>query len=175
MRWVLLALLAAGLAHTEPRRLELLQELVHVEAMERRTLLVFPLQQQGALLEVKFVSKREGEGVRMSVYADGSNVAMAGTPYELSDEMHVPLVSGREYRIEIENLRQRLGSALVDVEVTLLFGAKMEAQPESVAKPLDPRRKFYTIAVSLALFALILGYSAIHLGPPLLDRWRADR
>ena len=44
----MLALLTVGGAAAEPRRLVLLQELVRVEAMERKTVVLFPLTQQGA-------------------------------------------------------------------------------------------------------------------------------
>lgn len=173
MRWLSLALLSAGFAHAEPVRVVLLQELLRVEAMARKAVVLFPLEQQDAQLEVQFASKRGGEGVRLAVYAADSNVPLAGTTYELSGALRTPLPKNGRYRVEIENLRQRLGHALVDVEVSLVFGTHPEPPPASSAKSLDPRRRLYTVIVSLSLFAMILAYSAIRLTPSILKRWRA--
>lgn len=175
MKWLPLALAAAGFASAEPSRAVLLQELLRVEAMERKPVVLFPLAQQDAQLEVKFTSKRGGEGVRLAVYAANSDVPLAGTPYELSGILRSPLTREGQYRVEIENLRQRLGHAVVDVEVSLIFGGRPEPPPASSAKTLDPRRRLYTIIASLSLFALIAAYSAIRLTPPILERWRAGR
>jgi len=175
MNWLLLALIAARFANAEPPRIVLIHELVRLEAMERKSVVAFPLQQQDANLEVKFASKRGGEGVRLTLYATGANVPIAGTTYELTGTLRTPLARERQYRVEVENLRQRLGHALVDVEVTLIFGAHPDAPAASSAKTLDPRRRLYTIIASLSLFAMILAYSAIRLTPPILERWRAGR
>ncbi|MFN0102333.1 MAG: hypothetical protein ACKV2U_09610 [Bryobacteraceae bacterium] len=175
MRWLWLAILGAGFASAEPHRVVLVQELVRVEAMERKVVVLFPLEQQGAQLEVKFASKRGGEGVRLAVFYTGSDVPLAGTTYELTGTIRTPLVRDREYRVEIENLRQRLGHALVDIEVTLVFGARPEAPTPSSTRTLDPQRKLYTIVSSLTLFAMIVAYSAIRLTPTILERWRGDR
>jgi hypothetical protein len=136
---------------------------------------MFPLAQQDAQLEIKFASKRGGEGVRLAVYASGSNVPLAGTTYELTGELRAPLAREQQYRVEIENQRQRLGHALVDVDVSLVFGVRPEAVPASSARTLEPRRRLYTVIASLSLFALILAYSAIRLTPPILERWRGER
>jgi hypothetical protein len=130
---------------------------------------------QGGQIEVKFASKRGGEGVRVAVYERGAREPLAATKYELDGEFRTPLARQHEYRVEVENLRQRLGHALVDLEVTLVFGARAEAAPPDAARPLDPARRRYTIATSLALFGLILAYSAIKLTPPVLERWRGER
>ncbi len=175
MRGLVLGLLLACCAMAEPRRVMLMQELMRVEAMERKTVLLFPLAQQGAQLEVKFTSRQEGEGVRMAVFAGGSNQPLASTKYNIFDTLRAPLEREREYRVEIENQRQRLGHALVDVEVTLVFGGRPEAAATSAVQVLDPRRKFVTILASLALFGLIVGYSAIRLTSPVLARWRGER
>ena len=175
MKWLPLALMAVGFVTAEPPRVVLLHELVRLEAMERKSVVQFPLEQQDANLEVKFASKRGGEGVRLTVHATGSDAPLAGTTYELTGTLRTPLARERQYRVEIENLRQRLGHALVDVEVTLIFGARPEPPPASSAKTLDPRRRLYTIIASLSLFAMILAYSAIRLTPPILERWRAGR
>ena len=175
MKWLLLAFMAASFVNAEPTRVVLLHELVRVEAMERKSVVLFPLEQQDANLEVNFASKRGGEGVRLTLSATGSNVPLAGTTYELTGTLRTPLAREREYRVEIENLRQRLGHALVDVEVTLIFGARPDPPPASSAKTLDPRRRLYTIIASLSLFVMILAYSAIRLTPPILERWRAGR
>ena len=175
MKLLLLALIAARFANAEQPRVVLLHELVRVEAMERKSVVLFPLEQQDANVEVKFASKRGGEGVRLTVHATGSNAPLAGTTYELTGALRTPLPREGQYRVEIENLRQRLGHALVDVEVTLVFGSRPEPPPASSAKTLDPRRRLYTIIASLSLFATILAYSAIRLTPPILERWRAGR
>ena len=175
MRSLWLTLLAAGFANAEPQRVVLLQELVRVEAMERKSVVMFPLEQQDANLEVKFASKRGGEGVRFAVYAINSNEPLAGTAYELTGTLRTALAREREYRVEIENRRQRLGHALVDVEMSLVFGARPEPPAASSVKTLEPRRQLYTIIASLSLFAMILAYSVIRLTPPILERWRAGR
>jgi len=175
MRLLLLSLLAASALFAEPQRIVLLQELVRLEAMERKTLLVFPLEQQGAQVELKFTSQRGGEGVRMSVYQRGSTEALAATNYELNGALRTALQREREYRVEIENLRQRLGHALIDVEVSLVFGGKPVGPPPSAVRPLDPQRRYFTIAASLTLFAMMCAYSAVRLTPTLLARWRGER
>jgi|GEM_PF-1930979 len=175
MRVIPILLLVSGVLSAEQPKVLLLQELLRVEAMERKSVLMFPLEQQDALLEVKFASKRGGEGVRVAVYATGSNVPLAGTTYELGGSLRAALTRERHYRVEIENLRQRLGHALVDVEVSLIFGGRPEAPPASAAKVLDPKRRLYTIIASLSLFALIVAYSAIRLTPSILERWRGER
>lgn len=172
MKGLLLVLLGIGGMWAEPQRVVLMQELVRVEAMERKTLLVFPLSQQGAQLEVKFASKRGGEGVRLAVFEKGSQVAVAGSTYELEGLLRLPLVREREYRVEIENMRQRLGHGLVDVDVSLVFG---KVAPEAgAARGLEPGRRLYTILASLGLFGLMAGYAAIRLAPPVLRRWRGE-
>ena len=175
MRRLTLALLAAGFVNAEPPRVVLLQELLRLEAMERKSVLMFPLEQQDVQLEVKFASKRGGDGVRLAVYTTGSNVPLAGTTYELTGTLRTPLAREREYRVEIENLRQRLGHALVDVEVSLVFGVRSVPPAASSSTSLDPSRRLYTIIASLSLFAVILAYSAIRLTPPILERWRGRR
>lgn len=175
MKGILLGFLVLGTVSAESRHVDLMQELLNIGAMERRTVLVFPLRQQGAKLQVKFTSKLEGEGVRVAVYESESGAQVAGTAYEISGVLRTPLESGREYRVEIENLRQRLGYALVDTEATLIFGDRTAAAPESQARQLDPRRRRFTILSSLTLFALIITYAAVQLGPPLRERWRGGR
>lgn len=175
MSRLLLLMIGIGLAGAEPRRVVLVQELVRVEAMERKTVVLFPLEQQGAQLEVKFASKHGGEGVRMAVYEKDSTQPLAGTSYEVAAAVKTPLERERAYRVEIENLRQRLGHALVDVEVTLVFGARSAPAPASETRTLAPQRKRTVIIASLALFGLIFAYSAVRLTPPILDRWRGIR
>ncbi|MBL8240230.1 MAG: hypothetical protein JNM66_22610 [Bryobacterales bacterium] len=164
----------AAAAMADPHRVVLLQELVRLEAMEKKTVVQFPLQQQAAQLEMRFESKRGGEGVRVEIFANGSNVPIGGTTYELSGLLRVPLEREKTYRVEIENLRQRLGHALVDVEATLVFGVRAEAPLPSAARHLDPQRRRYTVAMSLSLFALIAGYAALRLTPPIVRRWRGE-
>jgi hypothetical protein len=167
--------IAVGIALAETPRVILVQELTRLEAMEKKTIVQFPLEQQGAQLEVKFNSKRGGEGVRVAVYAKGSAQALAGTTYEIAGDLKVPLAREHEYRVEVENLRQRLGHAVVDMEVALVFGVRPETPPPSAARTLDPARKRATIAISAGMFAILFAYSAIRLTPPLLQRWRGER
>jgi hypothetical protein len=174
MRLALL-LMAVAILGAEPHRVVLVQELIRLEAMEKKTVVMFPLEQQGAQIEVKFNSKHGGEGVRTAVYAKGSSQALAGTTYDVAGALKIPLEREKEYRVEVENLRQRLGHALIDVEVTLVFGARSAAAPPAAAAVLDPARKRATIAASLALFAMIFAYSAVRLTPPLLQRWREEK
>jgi hypothetical protein len=174
MRGLLLVLLGFGALGADAPRVVLMQELVRLEAMERKTLLVFPLEQQGAQLEVKFESKRGGEGVRVAVFERTGNVALAGSTYELNGILRVPLAREREYRLEIENLRQRLGHALVDVDVSLIFGKTVATPEPGAARGLEAGRRLYTIWASLGLFGLMAGYAAIRLTPPVLRRLRGE-
>jgi len=175
MRLLLLGSLACVSAIGEPSRAVLLQELVRLDAMERKTVVMFPLAQQDALLEIKFSSKRGGEGVRLAVYADSSNVPVASTAYELTGELRTPLTREGQYRVEIENQRQRLGHALVDLDVSLVFGVRPPTAAAASALTLEPQRRLYTLIVSWSLFAIIVAYSAIRLTPPILERWRGER
>ena len=175
MRLLPLAFLACVSASAEPTRAVLVQELVRLEAMERKTVVMFPLAQQDAQLEIKFTSKRGGEGVRVAVYAEASNIPVASTTYELTGELRAPLTREGQYRVEIENQRQRLGHALVDLDVSVVFGLRPAAPPASSARTLEPRRRLYTLIVSWSLFAIIVAYSAIRLTPPILERWRGER
>jgi hypothetical protein len=175
MKRLILLVLAAAAVAAESQKVVLLQELIRLEAMERRTVMVFPLEQQGAQLEVKFASKQGGEGVRVAVYTKGANQAMASSKYELESTFRVPLERDREYRLEVENQRQRLGYALVDLEVALHFGARTAAAPATAARTLEPQRRLYTILSSLMVFALLAAYSAVRLTPPVLARWRGER
>jgi hypothetical protein len=172
---MLFGLLAAAGIFAEPQRVVLLQELIRLEAMERKTVVMFPLEQQDAQLEVKFASKRGGEGVRLHVFARGSNQPLASTKYEITGTFRVPLERDRDYRLEVENQRQRLGHAMVDLEVTLVFGARPEPPPPTASRTLEPRRRLYTILASLTIFAMLAAYSAVRLTPPILARWRGER
>ena len=104
-----------------------------------------------------------------------ATVPLAGTTYELTGELRAPLAREQQYRVEIENQRQRLGHALVDVDISLVFGARPAASPASSVRTLEPKRRLYTVIISLSLFVLILAYSAIRLTPPILERWRGIR
>lgn len=174
MKWILL-LLALAPGWAEPHRVVLLQELVRLDAMERRTIIMFPLEQQDAELELKFTSKLGGEGVRAALFAQEDSAPMAASGYETSKAMRIPLKRQTMYRVELENLRQRLGHALVDVEATLVFGGRRTAGEAAGARTLDPARRKYTILASLTLFFLICGYAAARLGPPILERMRGER
>ncbi|HEU0119031.1 MAG TPA: hypothetical protein VFQ91_00780 [Bryobacteraceae bacterium] len=171
----LIFLLALDCLPAEQQQVVLVQELVRLEAMEKKTIVRFPLAQQNAQLLVRFSSKRGGEGVRAAVYMRGNAAALAESAYELSETITLPLQREREYRVELENLRQRLGHALVDVEVKLIFSPRRTtAQPEH-PRTLDPERKAYTIAASLFFFLGILAYCAARLSPPVLARWKGER
>jgi hypothetical protein len=172
---VLLLLAAAVCGWAEPHRLVLLQELVRLEAMERRTIIMFPLEQQDAELELKFTSKLGGEGVRAAIFAQEDSAPMAASRYETAETMRVPLKRQRMYRVELENLRQRLGHAVVDVEAMLVFGARHGTAGEESVRTLEPRRRFYTILTSVGVFLVICGYAAARIGPPILERIRGER
>ena len=171
----LLLLAAAVCGWAEPHRVVLLQELVRLDAMERRTIIMFPLEQQEAELELKFTSKLGGEGVRAALFAQEDSAPVAASGYETAETMRVPLKRQTMYRVELENLRQRLGHALVDVEATLVFGGRRTVGEGAGARTLDPARRTYTILTSLTLFFLICGYAAARLGPPILERMRGER
>lgn len=162
-------------AAAAPQRVLLVEDLVRLEAMERRTIVIFPLEQQAAELEVRFSSKRGGEGVRLAVYIEGSSEPLADSVYALDSALRVPLERHRTYRIEAENMRQRLGFALVDIEATLLFGMNRSNSPAGAAKTLSPTRMGAAIGISTGLFLLLAGYTAMRLRGPVGERWRGER
>jgi hypothetical protein len=161
-----LLLLALPLA-AEPKRVVLIEETVRLEAMQQRVVAEFPLAQQGAMLELNYQAvKGAGEGLRVIVLADGA--ALTESSYAPALSLRVPLKQAARYEVRIENKRQRLGFALVDVQAALLFSAPREA-----ARTLDPKRRYFTIAVSAAVFAMIVAYTSVRLGAALYQRWKA--
>ncbi len=162
MRLLLVALAVAA----EPKRVVLVEETVRLEAMQQRVVAEFPLEQQAAVLELSYQAvKGAGEGLRVIVLADGATISESS--YAAATSLRVPLKSSAKYEIRIENKRQRLGYALAVVEAALVF-----VPPREAARTLDPKRRYFTIAISMALFAMIVAYSGVRLGPALWERWR---
>jgi len=163
----MIRLLLAALALTaEPKRVVLIHETVRLEAMQQRVVAEFPLEQQAATLELNYQGVRgAGEGLRVIVMADGAPISESN--YAAASSLRIPLKAAARYEIRIENKRQRLGFALADVEAALVF-----APPREAARVLDPARRYFTIAVSLALFAMVVAFAGVRLGPALWERWR---
>lgn len=167
MRVALLAVIAVAAAAAPPQRVVLMEELIRVEAGKRQTALRFPLQQQSALLEVQFQLREGVEGVRVLIHDTAKGTVLFQSNYETEGLIKLPLSKNAEYRIEVENLRQRLGYVLLDFEAALIFGPiAAPAAPQT----LSPKRRFFTIAISLTLFAMLLTYGAVRLTPSLLQR-----
>lgn len=162
MRLLLVALAVAA----EPKRVVLVEETVRLEAMQQRVVAEFPLEQQAAVLELSYQAvKGAGEGLRVIVLADGA--LLTESSYAAASSLRVPLKPAAKYEIRIENKRQRLGYALAVVEAALVF-----VPPREAARTLDPKRRYFTIAISMALFAMVVAYSGVRLGPALWGRWR---
>ena len=162
MRLLLVALALSA----EPKRVVLIEETVRLEAMQQRVVAEFPLEQQAAVLELNYQAvKGAGEGLRVIVLANGA--AITESSYAAASSLRVPLKPSAKSEIRIENTRQRLGFALAVVEAALVF-----VPPREAARTLDPKRRYFTIAISMALFAMIVAYSGVRLGPALLGRWR---
>jgi hypothetical protein len=171
MRGLPFLALGTVLAVCGQHRVVLWDELVRVQAMERKTVIVFPLTQQGAEVEIRFESKLAGEGVQVRVYEAGMAAPLAESKYEGSGALRVAASKDREYSIVVENLRQRLGYALVDLRVALVFGAGpiRGSQPQP-STPLDPQRRLITILASLSLFGAIVVFAVVRLGRPVWNR-----
>ena len=162
MRLLLFSMLLAA----EPKRVVLVEETVRLEAMQQRVVAEFPLEQQAAVLELSYQAvKGAGEGLRVIVLANGAPISESS--YAPASSLRVPLKPAARYEIRIENKRQRLGFALAVVEAALVF-----VPPPAASRTLDPTRRYFTIAVSIALFAMIAAYSGVRLGPALWERWR---
>jgi len=158
-------LLAAGVG-AEPRRVILLEELVRIDAMRSRSY-DFPLQQQKAALDLNWTVKDPGAAVRVLVIDRRGSSAAFDSGYQIGGRRRVKLDRAGDYQLTIENRQQRLGNVLVDFRMELVFG---EERPVVSVGP-TPGRRYWTIATSIALFAMMVSYAGVRLGPAILDRW----
>lgn len=175
MSRALLLLAAANTAFlAEPQRVVLMEEMVRLEAMERRTVVQFPLEQRNAQLDIRFDTKTGGDGVQLLVYEAGATKPSAASNYAVQGTLRMPVEKHRTYRVEMANLRQGLGHGLVDLEVALLFDGTPATPDASGARTLDPKRRYFTVAISATLFVMIVTFSAIRLAPTVLERLRGE-
>jgi hypothetical protein len=167
---ILLAVAVLLAAAPPPKRVVLTEELVRIDAGKRRNVLQILPQQQASVLEAQFKIHEGGEGVRLLVRDVSRGTVAFESGYEPEGSIRLPLAKATQYRVEFENLRQRLGYAMLDFEAALIFGPIAAAAEQ--AQVLTPRRRYFTIAISLTLFAMIAAYCAVRLTPYLLDRRR---
>ncbi|MBM3786688.1 MAG: hypothetical protein FJW30_20195 [Acidobacteria bacterium] len=150
----------------EPRRVVLLQERIPLRPMEHKTVLTFPVVVSQASLHVRFATGHDGEGIRV-VLRNGAGV-VAESGYTPRGTLRVPIREGNDYELVLENQRQRLGSTEVEMEAALV----VDMRPASrTAHELEPKRRYFTVAASFTLFAMVLAYTAVRLGPAMADRF----
>lgn len=159
-------------AFAEPRRVVLLEELVRVDALRSRSY-EMPLPQQKAALELQWSVKDPGGAVRILVVDRNASVTAFDSGYQASGSRRVKLDQAGQYQVTLENRQQNLGHSLIDLRLELVFG---EARPAAtVSRGPTPARRYWTIATSLALFAMMVVYAGVRLGPALRERWRPRR
>ena len=166
MRLLALTVLVTAISAGEPRRVVLLEELVRIEAMRSRSY-DFPMHQQKAALDLSWTLKDRGTTVRVLVIDRRLSSPAYDSGYQTGGSRRVKLERAGEYQVTIENRQQLLGSALVDFRMDVVFG---EERPVVSEGP-TPARRFWTIAASIALFAMMVSYAGVRLGPAVLDRW----
>ena len=166
MRLLGLFFLGALVAAGEPRRVVLMEVLLRVEAMRSRSF-DFPLQQQKAGLELSWTVKEPGATVRVLVIDRRASNSAYDSGYQAAGSRRVTLERAGDYQVTIENRQQRLGNALVDFRMELVFG---DDRPVVSTGP-TPTRRFGAIATSMALFAIMVTYAGVRLGPAILGRW----
>lgn len=159
-------LFAAGLAMAEPRRVILLEELLRIDAMRSRSY-DFPLHQQKAGLDLRWTVKEPGGSVRVLVIDRKAASPAFDSGYQPGGTRRVKLDRAGDYQLTVENRQQRLGNVLVDFRMELVFG---EERPVVSQGP-TPARRFWAIATSIALFAMMVSYAGVRLGPAILGRW----
>lgn len=172
MRWIGFVSLFACSAFAEPRRVVLLEELIRIEALRSRSY-ELPLPQQRAALEVNWSVKQAGAAVRVLVVDRKAPSTAFDSGYESGGSRRIKLDQAGQYQVTIENRQQNLGHALVDLRLELVFG---EERPLATGvRDATPARRYWAIATSLALFAMMVTYAGVRLGPALRDRWGPRR
>jgi hypothetical protein len=168
-RWVGFVSYFAMLAVAEPRRVVLFEELVRIEALRSRS---FELQlpQQKAALELGWSVKQPGGAVRVLVVDRRSGTTAFDSGYEAGGSRRLKLDQTGEYQVTVENRQQNLGFSLVDLRLELVF--VKESTPVNEQRGPTPARRFWAIATSLALFAMMVTYASVRLAPALRERWR---
>jgi hypothetical protein len=129
--------------------------------------------QQKASLELRWNVKQPDGAVRLLVVDRHSNTTAFDSGYESGGNRRVKLDQAGQYQVTIENRQQNLGHSLVDLRMELLFGE--ERPPVSAFRGPTPARRYWAMATSLALFAMMVTYAGVRLGPALVERWRPRR
>ena len=166
MRLLVLAVLVGAVLGAEPRRVVLLEELIRIDAMRSRSYDI-PMRQQKAGLDLSWTLKDRGTTVRVLVIDRRVSSPAYDSGYQIGGSRRVKLDRAGEYQVTIENRQQLLGSALVDFRMDLVFG---DERPVVSEGPTSTRR-YWTIAGSIALFAMMVSYAGVRLGPAVMDRW----
>lgn len=168
MRLLAAVLWLAVSATGEPRRVVLLEELVRVEALRSRSY-ELPLPQQKAALELHWSVKEPAGAVRLLVLEQGATGAVFDSGYQTEGQQRVRLAQASNYQVLVENRQQRLGHALVDLRLELLFGEERRESSQTVGP--SPERRFWAMAGSWALFAMMVAFAGVRLGPAIWQRW----
>ncbi len=172
MRWIGFVSLFACSAFAEPRRVVLLEELVRIEALRSRSY-ELPLPQQKAALDLHWNVKPPGEAVRVLVVDRNASATAFDSGYEANGSRRVKLDQAGQYQVTIENRQQNLGHSLIDLRMELVFGE--ERSPVTELRGPTPARRYWAIATSLALFAMMVTFAGVRLGPAVRERWGPRR
>ncbi len=172
MKWLGFVSLLACSAFAEPRRVVLLEELVRIDALRSRSY-ELPLPQQNAALELQWNVKQAGAAVRVLVVDRNASATAFDSGYEPGGSRRVKLDQAGQYQVTIENRQQNLGHSLIDLRMELVFGE--ERAPVTAQRGPTPARRYWAIATSLALFAMMVTYAGVRLAPALRERWGPRR
>jgi len=168
MKWIGFVSLLAISVSAEPRRVVLLEELVRIDALRSRSY-ELPLPQQKAALDLRWSVKHSGGSVRVLVVDRQASVTAFDSGYEAGGSRLVKLDQAGQYQVTIENRQQNLGHSLIDLRMELVFGEERAVVTE--LRGPTPARRFWAIATSIALFAMMVTFAGVRLGPALRERW----
>jgi hypothetical protein len=168
MKWIGFVSFLTVSAFAEPRRVVLLEELVRIDALRSRSY-ELPLPQQKAALDVQWSVKQPGGAVRILVVDRAASATAFDSGYEAGGSRRVKLDQAGQYQVTIENRQQNLGHSLIDLRMELVFGEERPAVTGTRGP--TPSRRYWAIATSLALFAMMVTYAGVRLGPALRERW----
>lgn len=167
MKWFRIGLLAAGL-HAQDRSVVLMDETVRVDAGRTRTF-EFQVAKDNSFAEIEWEVKTPDADVSVNIEKKGSNESLFASGFHSAGSRKIRLPRAGAYVVIVANQRQRLGHA----EVGMFIGLDMSAgRPQATTRELTPARRYWTVAVSISVFAMIVAFCAVRLGPAILGRLR---
>jgi hypothetical protein len=162
----LLMLLVAGPLLAAPKRVMLIDDEIHVDAARTYSQVV-RLEQQQAVLECEFTAKDAPSGVRVALVDRSNGDTVYATEYMTQGAFRIGLKRAGEFRIDIENRKQRLGSATVAMRAALVFG---EAQKQDTVRTLPEETRRRVVAWSILALVAMVGFASWKLMPAILAR-----